>query len=150
MGKPLTFHICDSFEGLSPLTPSDNAPERRMSDDERQKRWDFACSEEQVRANLAEFSFVTTHKGWVPEPFREIGDARFCYAHLDVDLYEPTRDGLQFLWPRMNRRGVVVFDDYGSCQFPGARKAVDEFFAGRSDFFLHEQPAGQAVAVKVE
>jgi len=150
IGKPLAFHICDSFEGLSEFKAADESPERPISDEDKRRRWDFAWPEEKVRDNLAEFDFVRTHKGWVPEPFRDIADQRFCFAHIDVDLYEPTRDSLDFLWPRLNRRGALVFDDYGSCLFPGARKAIDEFFSGRSDFFLYEQPAGQAVAVKLE
>ncbi|HEX3704868.1 MAG TPA: TylF/MycF/NovP-related O-methyltransferase, partial [Vicinamibacterales bacterium] len=47
--------------------------------------------------------------------------------HIDVDLYEPTRDSIAFLYERMNPGGIVVCDDYGFMTCPGATKAIDEF-----------------------
>lgn len=146
MGKKLTFHLCDSFEGLSEYTEKDRNKSGALPTFAGK---DFKCPEDQVKQNLAAFDFIRTHKGWIPEPFKALQDARFCYAHIDVDLYEPTRDSIHFIWERLNPKGVVLFDDYGTRIFPGARVAIDEFFKGRKDYFLHEQPAGQAVAVKL-
>lgn len=147
MGKKLTFHLCDSFEGLSEFQPVDFPPGWKIDEARLQKH--FACSEEEVQANLAEFDFIVTHKGWIPAQFPALENMRFCYAHIDVDLYQPTRDSVEFIWPRLSTRGVLLLDDYGTCNFPGARKAIDEFFARRKDFFLFEQPAGQAVLLKL-
>jgi len=146
LSKPLTFHLCDSFEGLSDYTDNDRGAGGALPDINRET---LKCPEHLVQQNLAEFGFIRTHKGWIPEPFKALQDTRFCYAHIDVDLYEPTRDSIRFVWERLNPKGVVLFDDYGSRVFPGARRAIDEFFKGRKDFFLHEQPAGQAIAVKI-
>lgn len=146
-GRQVAFHLCDSFEGLSDFTGPDLAGRGRV--DEAGTKAKFACPEEAVRRNLSEFDFVRTHKGWIPAPFASLGHDRFCYAHIDVDLYEPTRDSLAFIWPRMNLHGVVVFDDYGTMNFPGARKAIDEFYSDRTDYFLVEHPAGQATAIKL-
>jgi hypothetical protein len=148
MGKTLTFHLCDSFEGLSEFAPVDLPTGWTINQAKLQKH--FSCSEEEVHANLAEFDFIVTHKGWVPAQFPALNEVRFCYAHIDVDLYQPTRDSVEFVWPRLNAHGVLLLDDYGTCNFPGARKAIDEFFARRADFFLFEQPAGQAVLLKLE
>lgn len=144
-GRQLTFHLCDSFEGLSDYTEKDRPGGVTPSINPAALK----CSEDVVRKNLSEFDVFKFHKGWIPAPFEALQDARFCYAHIDVDLYEPTRDSLSFVWERLNPRGILLFDDYGSLLFPGARAAIDEFFSGRQDFFLHEQPAGQAVAVKI-
>ena len=52
----------------------------------------------------------------------------------DHGWYESTRHELQHLYPRLAPGGVLIIDDYGHWQ--GARKAVDEYFAG-SAVYLH-------------
>jgi O-methyltransferase len=147
MGKKLIFHLCDSFEGLS--DPTANDEERGNEPSVNIKPRSYACSEEEVRAHLSAFDFFEFHKGWIPEPFKKIQHERFCYAHVDVDLFEPTRDAIAFLWPRLNPGGVMVLDDYGGMNYPGARRAIDSFFAEQKDSFLIDQPAGNAVVVKL-
>ncbi len=146
LSKTVTFHLCDSFEGLSEYTDKDRNERGAMPGFASA---DFKYPEDQVLENLSEFDFIKTHKGWIPEPFKDLQNATFCYAHIDVDLYEPTRDSIRFIWERLSPRGVVLFDDYGTLLFPGARVAINEFFQGRKDYFLFEQPGGQAVATKV-
>jgi O-methyltransferase len=147
MGKKLTFHLCDSFEGLSAPTANDQNKDNEPSVNIRPGA--YACSEEGLRAHLAKFDFMQFHKGWIPAPFKKIENERFCYAHIDVDLFEPTRDAIAFLWPRMNPGGVVVLDDYGIVHYPGAKRAIDSFFAEQKDYFLIDQPAGNAVVIKL-
>ena len=50
----------------------------------------------------------------------------FSFVHIDVDLYEPTRDSLAFFLPRMTAGGIIVVDDYGFATCPGATQAVDD------------------------
>jgi len=147
IGKKLTFHICDSFEGLSEPTAADAAQGNENA--EAFKARDYRCSEADVRAHLAEFDCFEFHKGWIPAPFKKIENERFRYTHVDVDLAEPTRDSIEFLWPRLNPGGVMMLDDYAGMRFPGAKRAIDAFFAGRNDVFLIEQPAGGGIAVKL-
>ena len=52
-----------------------------------------------------------------------------AFAHIDVDLYESTRDAILALSPCMVEGGVMYFDDYGEADCPGATKAVHELFA---------------------
>ena len=55
-------------------------------------------------------------------------DRGFCFVNVDVDLHEPTRDSIEFFYPRMVPGGVMVFDDYGSqMQSPGAARAIEVF-----------------------
>jgi len=50
---------------------------------------------------------------------------------LDTDWYESTKVELEVLWNRVTVGGVVILDDYD--HWEGAKIAVDEFFANRSD-----------------
>ena len=87
------------------------------------------------------------YKGWIPERFIDVSDRCFCFVHIDVDLYKPTLDSLQFFYPRMVRGGVIVCDDYGFVTCPGARQAFDEFLIGKMERVV-EAPTGQAFIVK--
>jgi hypothetical protein len=58
---------------------------------------------------------------------------RIALLHVDVDLYQSYLDCLTNLWPRVEVGGIVAFDEYGEDDaWPGARRAVDEFFASHS------------------
>ena len=45
-----------------------------------------------------------------------------------MDLYEPTRAGLEIVWPKVVSGGVMIFHDYDNNCFPGVKVAVDDFF----------------------
>ncbi|MGM3941125.1 TylF/MycF family methyltransferase, partial [Salmonella sp. NW387] len=73
---------------------------------------------------------------------------RYCFVHVDVDLYQPTRDSIQFFYPRMVPGGIMLFDDYGSgMQSPGAARAVDDFMAGNPEPVI-DAPTAQAFIIK--
>jgi O-methyltransferase len=69
-----------------------------------------------------------TVKGWFPESFEGYENIKWRFVHIDFDLYQPIKSGLELLWPRIVPGGVCVIHDYGCFGFPGAKKAVDEFF----------------------
>jgi O-methyltransferase len=134
--------LFDTFEGM---------PETDKTID-LHKQFDFAdTSIEQVRSALlplGDISFVSLHKGWIPQTFvgREASVITFC--HVDVDIYRSVRDCCEFVYPRLAAGGVMVFDDYGLPTCPGARKAVDEFFREKPESPVVLQ-TGQAVVVKL-
>ena len=137
------YHLFDSFEGLSKPGEEDRDTRGRV-------RWDagdLRTDEALARKHLAGFENVHFHVGWIPDTFPEVADRRFAFVHVDVDLYEPTRDALLFFYERTNRGGLIVCDDYGSAKCPGARKAFDEFFAERPEGVI-ELPTGQAIVYK--
>ena len=51
-----------------------------------------------------------------------------AFAHIDVDLYEGTRDAITYLAGWMATGGVMYFDDYGVPECPGASLAVRQQF----------------------
>jgi hypothetical protein len=48
--------------------------------------------------------------------------------HLDCDLYQSYLDVLNSVYKNVKKGGSVIFDEYYSLKYPGARIAVDEFF----------------------
>ena len=91
-------------------------------------------AEEELRRNLERFgSAVEVHKGWIPEVLRAIEPRPFSFVHVDVDLYEPTRSSLEYFYPLMSPGAVLLCDDYGSTDCPGALKACDEFLSDKPE-----------------
>lgn len=132
-------HLFDSFSGLS--TPSD-------SDGDAWNAGDMAVDLATVTRNLSEFPDVLLHPGWIPSTFDALPpDEVFRFVHVDVDLYEPTRESLEFFYPRVVDGGVILFDDYGFDSCPGARRAIDEFFESRSDTLL-SLTTGQGLVIR--
>jgi O-methyltransferase len=137
-GSGKTHHGFDSFEGL---------PEPAAVDGSYWRGGDNFATEADARATLAEFP-AKLYRGWIPERFAEVDDRRFCFVSVDVDLCEPTRDSIEFFYPRMVPGGVMVFDDYGSeIQSPGAAKAIDGFMAERPEPLI-KAPTAQAFLIK--
>ena len=54
---------------------------------------------------------------------------------LDTDFYESTKAELNILYPLLSEKGVLIIDDYGD--FPGCRKAVDEYFLDKNVLMIN-------------
>jgi len=68
----------------------------------------------------------------VPKFVKDNPGVRFSLVHFDCDMYEPTKAGLEYFWPRLSRGGIFLFDEYAIKELPGETKAVDEFFADKN------------------
>lgn len=138
------YHVFDSFEGVSEPSSFDR-------DDFGDTVWvkgELAVQEQTVLNNLSGFDVpIELHRGWIPDRFKDVENDKFAFVHVDVDLHEPTRDSFEFFYPRMSKGGVMVCDDYGSAYCPGAKKAVDEFFAAKPERVV-ALPTGQSLVIK--
>jgi hypothetical protein len=147
-GCRTTFHVFDSFEGLSQIKDEDVLKAGGQPQNIDAWRKSFACPLETVRRNLSEFDFIRYYRGWIPERFGEVADRTFSLVHIDVDLYQPIRDSFEFFYPRLVPGGIIIFDDYGCVAFPGAKKAVDECLEKFGRPFFVPLPSGQAFLLK--
>ncbi len=75
---------------------------------------------------------VTLVKGWFSNTLPKYAGSNIALLHIDADLYESYKACLNHLWEKVAPGGIIAFDEYNLQRFyPGARKAVDEFFAQR-------------------
>jgi hypothetical protein len=51
---------------------------------------------------------------------------KIALLHLDTDWYKSTKKEIEVLWPRVQRKGILIVDDYG--HWRGAKRAIDEYF----------------------
>jgi len=122
VNKPL--HLFDTFCGMPQTTRGVDL----------HKAGDFAdTNAAAVRARLPPRITCELHAGVIPQTFAALTDLQVAFAHIDLDIYRAVLDSCEFLYPRMTRGGFMVFDDYGFASCPGARSAVDEFFANKPE-----------------
>jgi hypothetical protein len=162
LGEERDIHLYDTFEAMTQPTEADVSP----FDPPAKETWEAAqgtgrhawpeyfdpatFSEEGVRETLlatgypeARLHFV---RGTVEETIPERAPARLALLRLDTDWYESTRHELEHLYPRLERGGVLIIDDYGHWQ--GARRAVDEYFARHDPLLLNRVDYTARIAVK--
>lgn len=80
----------------------------------------------------------------VDEYLRTNSHLKIALLHIDCDVYEPSKVGLEKLFDRIVRGGLIVIDDYSVAE--GETKAVDEFLELRPEYrlerytFSHRKP----------
>ena len=67
----------------------------------------------------------------VPSFIKDHPELKIALLHLDVDIYEPSKCVIEELYPKLSLGGVLILDDYGI--FPGATKAVDDYFKDKQE-----------------
>lgn len=141
------YRIFDSFTGLSAPQAEDAAADSHPEAAQMKmmaRSGSFSATLEGVKGALSGFPGIAYFPGWIPDTFPDEPAARYRFVHLDVDLYQPTRDGLDYFYPRLVPGGTIVCDDYN---WPGARKAVEEF-CQRAGIEFTTTPQSQAYIVR--
>jgi O-methyltransferase len=114
-------HLFDTFEGI-PKPTGEDSPRFK----EHQYR--YSLQEVQRYINGPNIRF---YKGLFPQSAAGLADARFAFVHLDADLYESTKAGLEWFYPRLNKGGILICHDYDTAA--GVNRAFEEFFADKPE-----------------
>lgn len=83
------------------------------------------------------------------ETAHRVQDKNVALCHIDVDVYRSAADIFFWVWPRLPRGGVCVFDDYGFFGCEGVTQFVNEIRLQR-DLFVVSNLNGHAVVVKTQ
>ncbi len=62
----------------------------------------------------------------IPEYVETHKELKIALLHIDVDIYEPTKIILEYLFEKVVKGGILVFDDYATVA--GETRAIDEYF----------------------
>lgn len=107
-------------------------------------------SEGSLEATLAKMPYpenVIARVGRFPETAEGISD-RFAFVNLDMDLYQPTLEGLRFFFPLMSEGGVILIHDYFNKGYPNIERSVNDFeqeLGGR----LYKIPVGDNISIAI-
>jgi O-methyltransferase len=133
--------LCDTFTGVVKTGAKDTIYKDGMHAD---------TSIEIVMRLLSQLGLnnVDVLPGIFPEQTAErIKNRRFRFCHIDVDVYESSKDICEWLWPRLVAGGLVVFDDYGMRGTEGVQRFVNEWRV-RDDLNFLYNLNGPAVFIK--
>ena len=120
--RPL--HLFDTFSGMPDTDPVKDL----------HKAGDFNdTSLESVREYLADHANVNCIEGLIPHSLGSVESSTFSFVHIDLDIYSAINSSCEFFYPRLERGGVLLFDDYGNPNCPGARSAFDGFFSDKPE-----------------
>jgi predicted O-methyltransferase YrrM len=129
-------HLFDTFEGL---------PEPSEKDSSRFKKRQYRHTLEDVQGYLSGDK-VRFYKGLFPETAKEVSVTQFAFVHLDGDLYETTKAGLEWFYPRLSKGGILICHDYDTSA--GVNRAFDEFFADKPEPYF-DLVGSQCMFVKI-
>jgi hypothetical protein len=80
--------------------------------------------------------FIKEHvhlaKGWFQDTLPHY-QGTIALLHLDCDLYQSYKLALETLYDKVTPGGLILFDEYADPRWPGAKKAIDEFFADKPE-----------------
>lgn len=83
---------------------------------------------------LSKKPFAKAVQGFFPAAAEGLDLRGISFCHLDVDVYEATRNCLEYLAPRMSPRSLIVLDDVGHFETPGVDRAMKEFVVAHPSF----------------
>ncbi|QLF92472.1 class I SAM-dependent methyltransferase [Pseudomonas sp. ABC1] len=133
-------YFLDTYEGFSrdDLTGPDRDQAIQFQD----------TSLEKVKALVGEESAFFI-KGFFPETRSALpNDVQYSLVHLDCDLYAPMLAGLEYFYPLMSPGGFIIMHDYSSLYWPGAEKAIDEFFSDKLEYIVPVADCSGSVIVR--
>jgi hypothetical protein len=124
----------DSFEGFPECTVPDTRTDGSFYVQQGDYRTSIPMVERVLRDGQVSDEVIDGHLRLVKGFFDQtlpLYEGRIALLHLDCDLYESYRVCLAHLYDRVVPGGIIMFDEYEDHNFPGARRAVDEFFADK-------------------
>ena len=134
--SPRELILYDTFEGMTEpgqedvsILGKEASAHLETEDKSDSVVWAFSPLEE-VKNNLAQSDYPSKSirfvRGPVEETLNEFVPEQIALLRLDTDWYESTKVELEKLYPRLQKGGILIIDDYGHWQ--GCKQAVDEYF----------------------
>lgn len=129
-----TIYGIDNFEGFSVLTKEDGKEydvpkfEGGFSPANYYEELIYIIDQFNKKSKYTQIKILKGNAEDVVYDFEKNHSEKLALLHFDVDIYVPTKIGLENLYPLLNKKGLVVFDEYSIIEWSGETKAADEYF----------------------
>ncbi len=150
--------LYDTFDGMPDADENDVNIDNQIASDflknstkkENSKDiWAYS-SLDYVKKNLKKTKLedenIIIVKGLVEETLEKNKPSKISLLRLDTDFYQSTKIELDMLYPNLVVGGVIIIDDYG--HWKGCKKAVDEYFNNKNNFFLQQIDYSGIIGIK--
>lgn len=139
-----TCYLFDTFDGFA-----DCDIEKEELDSLVEAEHLRATSQELVYNKMPNKEKIVIRKGIFPKTTAEgINDDHFVFVNLDMDLYQPTLEGLKYFYPKMSEGGVILIHDYFTEVYPNIEKAVNDF-EKEHQIRLKKLPIGDDISLAI-
>ena len=136
-------HLFDTFEGF------DKRDIDKDSLYSEAKVGDYSnASIDMVMKKMIYPENVIIHKGYFPDTAKQLEEERFAFVNLDVDLYEPTYNGLKFFKDKMISGGVILVHDYFVTNYKVPHEAVNQFLEEMNGRYA-KYPIGDGISIMI-
>ncbi len=152
-------YLYDTFEGMTEPTDADidqlnrDAATQLIENADKKLNtdiWAYSGIEE-VKHNIERTGYPLENihfiKGDVLKTIPATIPTEIALLRLDTDWYESTKHEMEYLYPQLQTKGVLIIDDYGF--WKGSRKAVDEYISeNKITIMLHRMDETGRSAIK--
>ena len=137
-------YVADTFKGVVKTSAADSAyTGGEHSDTSR-------SLVEELLFNKLSLKNIQILEGIFPDDTQHLipAEAQFKFCHIDVDVYQSAIDIVDWIWPKLQVGGMIVFDDYGFHTCDGIARYVEEHRADTNKLVIHNLN-GHAIFVKL-
>lgn len=118
------FYLFDTFEGFS----EKDLIIEKINNYSNPKKGHFADTNiDIVLGKIENPRRVKIFKGYFPDSIPDNFQETFSLVSIDVDLYNPTYEGLKFFYKKLVKGGYIIVHDYNFEHYSGVKSAVDKF-----------------------
>lgn len=116
-------HGFDWFKGTVPTLEEPNVREGSYAESEERLRNLISAQELDSIVKVHNLDVTTD----LPDFFGRHTHLQFKLVFLDAGLYSVVKEAVLHFWPRLNRGGVLILDQYNFDLAPGETRAIQEF-----------------------
>jgi O-methyltransferase len=150
-------YLYDTYEGMVEPKDRDTGPQNVKASefykdkDKKNNHWWCYAGLDEVKDNMSKtgypmknFEFV---QGKVEDTIPDNVPDKIALLRLDTDWYDSTYHEMKYLYPKVEKDGVLVLDDYG--YWKGSKDAVDQYFGEiKSSPLLNRIDTGGRLVIK--
>lgn len=143
IGANVNFYLADTFSGVKKSSDKDSFYFDNEHADTSQ-----ALVLDQIKGIYSNYKILN---GIFPEDTAHLVDenAKFSFCHIDVDVYNSSKDIVDWIWKKLIVGGVIIFDDYGFHTCDGITKYVNEQ-KRKTDRLVVHNLNGHALLIKIK
>lgn len=139
--KNKNFYLVDTYNGLD--SGLINNEEKKLGID----NYSYEECYEQVIDTFKNYKNIKIIRGTIPEILDTITVEKIAFASIDLNCSYPEIKSLEFIWPKLQKHGIILLDDYGWRHHKDQQIELDKFFKKYNKTIL-SLPTGQGIIIK--